>query len=223
MNKSRLWLAISLLVIIMGLLGIGIFTLISVLLEDDTPAQDYNDVLLTERGTEAVREIIPPREVLDFSLPTQTGETMSLSALEGQHVLMFFGYTHCPDVCPLTVFDLKQVYEMLGEAAQDVAFLFVSVDNERDDPEKLARFFDSRRVSDFMIGMAADDNTLQRISADYRLFYEKQDNEDANGYYTVDHTANIYLLDPERKLSHIFAFGTEPEVIADELRALLTS
>ncbi len=216
MNTLRFKLLIAFGIAVLVFIGVGLFIFISSLVNNE-PEPSYNDFL---RGQEAVREIIPPRKVTDFTLVTQTGGKMSLSDFGGQHVVMFFGYTYCPDVCPLTVFDLLQVNKLLGADAEDVAFLFISIDSGRDTPETLTRFFDARNMTDTMIGMVADADTLGRISADYRLFYEVQGADD-KGYYTVDHSANIYLLDPQGRLTYIFGFGTAPEIIADQIRDLL--
>jgi protein SCO1/2 len=92
--------------------------------------------VLPEHGT----PIDPPRPLADFTLPSQDGTPLSLSALHGKYVLLFFGYTHCPDVCPTTLTDFVQVKRALGAAASQVRFVFISVDGERDTPPVLRHF-----------------------------------------------------------------------------------
>jgi protein SCO1/2 len=92
----------------------------------------------------------------------------------------------------------------------------VSVDGERDTPQVLANYFDQRNVSNFMIGLSGNQQILSLIQSDYDLFYELHtDEQDSFGNYPVDHTANIFLIDPSGNLTTIFAYGTSPETIAE--------
>ncbi|MBN1965380.1 MAG: SCO family protein [Anaerolineae bacterium] len=167
-----------------------------------------------------VRVIDPPRPVSDFTLTDQTGAPFSLSDLRGRAVLLFFGYTHCPDVCPLTLLEFRRVHDLLGTQAGDVAFVFVSVDGARDTPEALASTFALRGVDDFAIGLTGDEAALRRIGADYGLYFERQADTGSQADYLVDHTANSFLVDREGRLTTIFTFGTEPEQIAARIRDL---
>lgn len=197
--------------------GVVIYVVLKNFIVPSNDTTSYTTVLMAERGAAGVRVIDPPREVMDFTLTTHAGDELSLSALRGQHVVLYFGYTHCPDVCPLTLMDLQQARELLGEdAADDVAYVFVSVDPERDTAERLARYFEMRNF-DFLTGMVGEETTLRRITPDYNLIFQKNDDVQENGYYTVDHTASLFLIDPEGRLTRIFAFGTEPEVIAQTI------
>ncbi|MCA9896521.1 MAG: SCO family protein, partial [Anaerolineae bacterium] len=99
-------------------------------------------------------------------------------------------------------------------------YLFISVDGQRDTPEILNNFFEMRSVEDVIIGMQGDDEVLPRVGSDYGLYYELQE-PDANGYYAVDHTANMYLLNAEGQILSILAYGTEPELIAERIQKLL--
>lgn len=168
------------------------------------------------------RSIEPPQPVLDFTLPTHTGAELTLSQLRGQPVLLYFGYTSCPDVCLLTLDDVKTVYADLGAAADEVAYLFVSVDPARDTAEKMARHFDMRQAP-FMTGLIGDAGTLRRITPDYNLFYELNDDADQNGFYTVNHTANLYLLDARGRLTTVFPYSTHPDDIVAAIEALLAT
>lgn len=163
--------------------------------------------------------IDPPRELTDFTLTSQDGTPVSLSDLKGKPVLMFFGYTFCPDVCPTTLAEFVHVKRNLGEEADRVAFVFVSVDGERDTPEVLARHL-SAFDKDF-IGLQGEEATLRQISNDYGLYYKKNEVEGTSAAYLVDHTAASYLIDPEGRLHMIYPYGTPPEVMTADVRELL--
>lgn len=160
--------------------------------------------------------IDPPRVLNDFTLTSQDNTPISLSDLRGQVVLMYFGYTNCPDVCPITLGDFKRIKQAVGDQADEVAFVMVSVDGERDTPERLKSYI-SNFDPDF-IGMTGDEAALNRLGADYGLFFEKQEGEN----YVVDHTASIFMIDPEGRLTTVYTFGTEPDVIVEDVTALLS-
>jgi protein SCO1/2 len=164
----------------------------------------------------------PPRELNDFTLTSHTGDPLSLSDLRGKPVLMSFGFTHCPDVCPLTLMEYQRIREMLGDDADRVEFVFISVDGERDTPERLARYFETRKVDDFAIGMTGTEAQLRSLSADYGLSFEKNFDTGSQANYLIDHTANTYLVDTQGRLTTIFGFGTEPQVIHDHIQSLLS-
>jgi protein SCO1/2 len=208
-------------VFILSMIAAG--TLIFVLVQALLPEQGTTLVetaMVTTQRTDGVRTVDPPRTVSDFTLPSHTGEPLSLSELQGQPTLVYFGYTHCPDVCPLTLNDMQQARELLGEAGDDLHYLFVSVDGERDNVDRFDLYFKARGVEDFMLGMSGEPNTLNRVSPDYNLIYELQE-ADETGYYAVDHTSSLFLLDAEGRLTRIFAYGTAPDVIAEEIQELL--
>lgn len=161
----------------------------------------------------------PPIQLDDFTLAASTGEMLSLSDLRGRYVLLFFGFTHCPDVCPLTLAEFKRVKAILGGAAQNVVFLFISVDSPRDTPQVIADYL-ARFDADF-IGMTADDETLQRIGSQYNLFYELPTNADSLGGYAVDHTGRSYVIDPVGQLRISYSYGTEAEIIAAGIQELM--
>jgi protein SCO1/2 len=190
--------------------GIIIFFVLQQIIQP--PVTDYTG----QNG--AVREVNPPRVVRDFTLPAHTGTDLALSSLRDSYVLLYFGYTHCPDVCLLTLADLTRVYQQLGTASSRFSYVFVSVDGQRDTPQALASYFTQRDVQHFMIGLSGNDQTLADISSDYGLQYRlNTDQIDASGSYSVDHTASIFLLDRQGRLIAVFAYGTPPETISDYL------
>jgi protein SCO1/2 len=162
----------------------------------------------------------PPREVRDFTLTSHTGEPLRLSDLRGKVVLMFFGYTHCPDVCPTTLAEFKRVKAELGDDASKVAFVFISVDGARDTPEQLAAY-----VSAFdptFIGLTGEDVTIRTITKDYGVFFQRVNYDSAQeGNYLVDHTASSFVLDAEGRLSIIFPYQTDPAIMAGRIRRLV--
>ena len=217
-NESLPWKTLAIVfVVTLVIAGVVIFFVLQSVLQLDANNQ-YTAVVLENNG--GVRDISPPRDVQDFTLTTNSGAPMSLSDFQGQPLLFYFGYTHCPDVCPISLNDMMKVRELLGDQADDVNYLFISVDGQRDTPDVLNNFFAMRSVEDVMIGMQGDDEVLARVGSDYGLYYELQE-PDANGYYAVDHTANMYLLNPEGQLLSILAYGTEPELIAERIQKLL--
>jgi protein SCO1/2 len=177
----------------------------------------------------------PPHLLQDFTLTSHTGEPISLSDLRGRAVLMFFGYTHCPDVCPTTLADYRRVKQALGDEADKVAFVFISVDGARDTPDVLAQYL-GQFDTDF-IGMMGDETTLRRVGAGYGLLFQQEtisvEHEHEEGYthqhgddldaenYFVQHTSPSFLIDQDGYLRLVYFYGTEPEVIAEGIRQIL--
>jgi protein SCO1 len=164
--------------------------------------------------------IDPPRDMPDFTLTSHTGEPISLSDLRGRVTLMYFGYTHCPDFCPTTLAEFKQIKEALGDDAENVAFVLISVDGSRDTPEVLNEYL-SRFDAGF-IGMTGEEGAVEQIGTDYGLHVEKLPGSGGNAEeYLVDHAANVYLIDPQGRLTTIYMYGTEPEVIIEDVQVAL--
>lgn len=192
--------------------GSIIFVVLYFLLKPE-PIQPY----YLEGNPEGIRELSQVRDVVDFTLPSTLGSDVSLSDFRGQSVVLFFGYTNCPDVCLITLSDVRQVQDLLGDEADSVQFIFVGVDGARDTPERLSEFFVPFGLSDVVIGLQGEDVVLQRLRADYSLFYQLNTEEGEN--YSVDHTASLYLINPDGALSTIFAYGTRPDIIAEHILA----
>ena len=137
----------------------------------------------------------PPSSIgAPFRLTGSDGKSVSDADLRGQPVVMFFGYTHCPDVCPTTLFEVSEIFRKLGEDAK-VRGVFVSVDPERDTPEILKDYlgsFDKR-----IIGLSGDRAALEPMLKAYRVYARK--NPAANGEYSMDHSAIVYLMDKQMR------------------------
>jgi protein SCO1/2 len=160
----------------------------------------------------------PPAPAPDFVLTDPTGQAVALSDLRGAWVLLTFGYTTCPDVCPVTMAFLRQARERLGPAGEDMRVVFVSVDPARDTPEVMGRYvaqFGARNV-----GLTGSAQAVAAAAAAYGVKYEIRDIETAVGYL-VSHSAYVYVLDPDFQLRLTIPFGVLPEEIAADLEALM--
>jgi protein SCO1/2 len=163
--------------------------------------------------------IEPPRELPDFTLTSHTGDPIQLSDLRGKVTLMYFGYTHCPDFCPNTLNTFTRVKAALGADADQVNFVLLSVDGARDTPEVMNAYL-SQFDSSF-IGMTGTEDAVEQIGTDYGLHVERLAGSSAEEYL-VDHASNVYLIDPEGRLTTMYMYATEPDVIAEDVRAVLS-
>lgn len=177
---------------------------------------------LTELSLLAVNEggyvgqiVNPPVQVQDFAAPGSDPGLTRLSDTDGTWRVIFFGYMHCPDYCPLTLVDYRQVKALLSEAADEVTFMFVSVDSVRDEPDAVRRYLDN--FDPAFVGFSPDDATLSWIQPDYGFYYERRLDEGTQAVYTIDHSTRSYLLDREGVLRASFAYDTHPRQIADAL------
>jgi protein SCO1/2 len=153
-----------------------------------------------------------------FALTDHTGRRLTNADFPDKAVVIFFGYTQCPDICPTTLTTMKEAMRLLGPEAERVQVLFVTVDPERDTPEVLATYvpwFDSR-----FIGLYGDAKTTLETAQEFRVFYSKVKGETALGY-SIDHSATSYAYDPQGRLRLLIRHGETPEHIADDLRKLL--
>jgi protein SCO1/2 len=167
-----------------------------------------------------ITPIEPGREVVDFTLPTIDGD-LSLSDLRGGYTLMFFGYTHCPDFCPLTLAEFKRVKGLLGDDAERVNFLYISVDPARDTPQVVGEYV--RRFDAEFLGMSGDEAVLTQITPDYGLYYELRTDEGRGDNYLVDHSTASYLIDPQRRLRAVFSYDASPEAITDYITSVMAA
>jgi len=159
----------------------------------------------------------PPLDLLDFTFTANNGEALSLSDLRGKYVLLYFGFTRCPDFCPTTLTTYKRIKAELGAEAENVAFMFISVDGERDTPNLLDEYI--RRYDSTFIALQGNETELARMGGDYNLVYEFVPLD--NGDYTVDHTVFKFLIDPEGRLIRIYDFNETADVIAEDLRQIM--
>ena len=155
----------------------------------------------------------------DFSLLDPDGKVRTLADFKGKVVVMFFGYTQCPDVCPTTLTEMQQVMTLLGPQSDKVQVLFVTVDPERDTAEILKQYvpaFDPR----FLGLRPADEAALEKVTKDFKIYYKKVPGAKP-GSYTMDHTAGSYAFDPEGRLRLYIKHAQGPETLAHDLKELL--
>jgi protein SCO1/2 len=151
-----------------------------------------------------------------LELQDTSGRLRHLEDFRGKAVVLFFGFTHCPDVCPTTLADLAGVMKALGPEADRVQVLFVTVDPERDSPEALAKYvgaFDPR-----FIALRGDAAATQRVAKEFKIYYEKRKQGDT---YTVDHSAQSYVIDPQGRLRLLVRVDRLTQDLPDDLRTIL--
>lgn len=151
-----------------------------------------------------------------LELTDHTGRQRRLEDFRGKAVVLFFGFTHCPDICPTTLADLSQAIKQLGSDAQRVQVLFVTVDPERDTREALAKYvtaFDPR-----FLGLSGDAAATQKVAKEFRIYYEKRKTGDA---YSVDHSAQSYVIDPQGRLRLLVRAERIAADLPGDLRTLL--
>ena len=163
-------------------------------------------------------QLDPPMAVPDFELTDTNNQPFHLSDVEGNIALVYFGYTFCPDVCPLTLWDVKQALADF-EGKDRVKVIFVSVDPERDTQEALAKYL-SGFDSDY-IGLTDDFDKVEAVLEPFGAFAEKEEIEGSAAGYLVNHTARLYLLNPEQEIMLMYPFGFEPEDLRSDLTYLL--
>ena len=151
-----------------------------------------------------------------LELPDTSGRVRHLEDFRGKAVVLFFGFTHCPDVCPTTLADLATVMKSLGPDAERVQLLFVSVDPERDTPEDLAKYvsaFDPR-----FLGLRGDLPATQRVAKEFKIYFEKRKQ---GASYTVDHSAQSYVIDPQGRLRLLVRHDRLAQDLPEDLRVIL--
>lgn len=158
-----------------------------------------------------------PERSFDFTLTSAQGD-VSPSDFRGKIVLLYFGYTFCPDVCPGTLGNVAQALRDLGAKADEVQLIMVSLDPERDTPEKLAEYMDHFHPS--FIGVTGSKEQLDEVASLYGVYYQKTEGSSATGYL-IDHTATLLVLDREGYLKLVFPFGVTADEIADDLKYML--
>jgi protein SCO1/2 len=192
--RALLWMLAGMaLVLVIAAIGVGAIT------------------RLPDAGSQGAASIGGP-----FRLQAGGGKSVADTDLRGAPFLVFFGYTHCPDICPTTLFQLSQVLKALGPEAK-IKVLFVTVDPDRDTPELMQQYaesFDHR-----IIGLSGDRATVEKVLSEYRVYARKAPT--ANGDYTMDHSAVTYLMGGDGKFLRAFNVERPPEQAAADLKPLL--
>jgi protein SCO1/2 len=164
------------------------------------------------RGVTAAAAIGGP-----FQLTDQSGETVTDKALEGKPTLIFFGFTHCPDVCPTELFQMSEVLHAMGTDADRVNAYFISVDPDRDTTAAMKDYLSS--FDPHLKGLTGDAAAVAKVTSEYRVYAKKVPLKD--GDYTMDHTALVYLMDRDGRFIAPFNLNRTPEEAAADLKHYL--
>jgi len=154
----------------------------------------------------------------EFALTGHDGKPRTLADFRGKVVVLFFGYTQCPDVCPTTLAELAEAMKQLGPDAERVQVLFVTVDPDRDTAELLAQYVPAFNPA--FLGLFGDADATARAAKEFRVFYQKQPGR-TPGSYTVDHSAGTFVFDPQGRLRVYVSYGQGPEVFVHDILELL--
>jgi protein SCO1/2 len=176
--------------------------------DKSSPAQTFENTDITGLGY-----------AQDFSLYDASGKLRTLADFRGKAVVVFFGYTQCPDVCPTTMVEMAQVMKKLGPDADKVQVLFITLDPERDTAEVLRQYvpaFDPR-----FIGLRGDEAQTQKVAQDFKVFYQKVQGK-TPGSYTLDHTAGTYVFDPQGRVRLFIHYGQPVDAVVHDLKILLS-
>jgi protein SCO1/2 len=149
-----------------------------------------------------------------FQLVDQGGATVTADKLQGKPTLLFFGYTHCPDICPTTLFDVSEVLKAMGKDADQVNAYFVSVDPERDSPAVMKDYLSS--FDPHLKALTGDPEAVGKMLSEYRVYAKKVPGKD--GDYTMDHSAMVYLMDRQGRFVAPFKLDRKPEEAAADLK-----
>ena len=156
----------------------------------------------------------------DFRLTDHHGQVRTLADFKGKVVIVFFGYTHCPDVCPTTLTELALLIKQLGKSGEQVQVLFVTVDPSRDTPRLLAQYVPAFNPG--FLGLYGDEATTAKIAKDFHIFYQKQASADGKRY-TVDHTAGTYVFDRSGRLRLFMRYGQDLADVEHDVKIILSN
>ena len=198
--KRRTMLAISLLVVLLAIGGVVGYRWLY---------RYQSHGFMLDRATPAT----------DFTLNAAGNQRVSLSEFRGKVVLLYFGYTHCPDVCPTTMADLRVALSELDAKANEIQVIMVSVDPERDSPEWLADYV--HRFDERFLGLTGPLDQITEIATAYGIRFFKHEGTAATGYL-IDHTAKVTVIDRQGNTRMFFPFGETSEEMAEDLRYMLS-
>ena len=155
-----------------------------------------------------------------FSMVNQNGEAVTEKNYAGKPMLLFFGYTYCPDVCPTELQIISAALAELGPQGKDIQPILVTIDPARDTPEVLKAYVSN--FGDQFLGLTGTPEQVAAMAKAYRVFYARQDNKDDPANYLMDHTSIIYLMGPDGRFLKHFNYTTDAKSLADGLKAALT-
>lgn len=158
------------------------------------------------------------RGINDVVLTSSAGEQVRWRDLAGAPRAVFFGFTHCPVICPVTIYELTASAERIGAPADDLRIEFITVDPDRDTPERLREYFSG--FGPKVTGYTGDADALNRVNAAFEITATRVPGE--NGEYSMDHTATVFLIDRQGRVQDVIMYGAEQDVMDIRLRALLS-
>jgi len=199
---SRLYLVIIISIIV---LGFGYFAI-----------SGYNK----DSGDKQFYGIYYGKDAPDFTLTDHNSNLISLSQFKGKDVLLSFGYTSCPDICPTTLAKLNTILELLDDAERKVQVLFITIDPDRDTVARLNKFIPYFNES--FIGLTGKEEDIKKVADSYSVFYEKSDRSNSKASYFMNHTQTIYLIDGTGKLVLLYPFeNLSPDKVASDINKTL--
>jgi protein SCO1/2 len=151
-----------------------------------------------------------------FELVDQNGQTVTQSAFANKFMLIYFGFTHCPDVCPTELQTMANAMDMLGADAERVAPIFITVDPERDTPDQLKGYVAAFHPR--MLGLTGSTEQIAAVAKAYKVYYSKAQSPSDTGDYQVDHTSFVYLMGPDGGLRSLLRSGISDKAMAAEIR-----
>jgi protein SCO1/2 len=154
-----------------------------------------------------------------FQLVGEDGKIVTDQDFRGRHLLVFFGFTHCPDICPAELQIISQALDRLGNKAKSVVPVFITLDPERDSPAAVGRYVKS--FGETFVGLSGSPEAIAAAAKAYRVAYSKVENKESPQDYSIDHSALVYLMGPDGKYLTHFAYGTDPEKMAEKLAKYL--
>lgn len=155
----------------------------------------------------------------EFTLTNNKGQVVTEKDFKGKLMLVFFGYTFCPDVCPTEMNVFVNVVQGLGDAAKDIVPVFITVDPKRDTVEVMDEFVQAFHPS--IVGLTGTETQINSVKKAFRAYGQTVNEKDDPEFYLVDHTSFTYLMDKDGTLSTVFSYGTSPEEIIEKIKDVL--
>ena len=153
-----------------------------------------------------------------FKLRDFNGRLRTLEDFRGKVVVLFFGFTHCPDICPTTMTDLKKTMNLLKEKASGIQVIFITLDPARDTEDVLKKFIPTFNSS--FLGLTGSESEIDKVTTQFKIFYKKV-NDGSKAGYTIDHSAGLYVIDKNGSVKLHISNGEKPEDIASDLEKLI--
>ncbi len=190
LTKTQMWLWVMVALALTGFIGLNVLT----------GSQTRNDTYVSRPDLE--NDEIQP----SFDLTDHTGARVTDATWRGKWLMVFFGFTNCPDICPTTLGEMASVMDGLGSDATSVKPLFISIDPERDRVADMAEYVAAFHPA--ITGLTGSDAEIAATANNFRVFYEKQEEASAPDGYIMAHTSVIYLVSPEGRFERVYSYGT---------------